>query len=62
MKPEKTEPDPIVEQVRAEREALAAAVGFDFGRIVSALRALEAAERLRGREVLAPPVLAPGPA
>lgn len=47
--------DPIVAEVRATREALAAALNYDLARIVEGLRQLEAVERARGRQIVAPP-------
>jgi hypothetical protein len=47
--------DPIVAEVRATREALAAAFNYDLARIVEDLRQIEAAERARGRQIVAPP-------
>lgn len=47
--------DPIVAEVRATREALAAALNYDLVRIVEDLRQLEAVERARGRRIVAPP-------
>ena len=46
--------DPIVAEVRATREALAAALNYDFVRIVEDLRQVEAVERARGRQIVAP--------
>ena len=54
--------DPIVAEVRATREALAAASGYDLARIVADLRGLEAVERSRGRPILSPPSPVPGAA
>ena len=53
--------DEIVAGVRAPRERLAAAVGYDLDRHWAQLEALEANERARGRVVLAPPSPHPGP-
>ena len=47
--------DPIVAEVRATREALVAALNYDFARIVEDLRQVEAVERARGRQIVAPP-------
>jgi len=47
--------DPIVAEVRATREALAAALNYDLVRIVEDLRQVEAVERARGRQIVAPP-------
>ena len=47
--------DPIVAEVRATREALAAALNYDLARIVADLRQIEAVERARGRQIVAPP-------
>ncbi len=47
--------DPIVAEVRATREALAAALNYDLARIVEDLRQVEAVERARGRQIVAPP-------
>jgi hypothetical protein len=52
--------DEIVAEVRATRERLGAAVGHDMGRLVEQLKAIEAAERERGRTLLAPPALSAG--
>lgn len=57
---EKPWEDEIVAEVRATRERLAAAVGYDLDRHWEQLEALEAVERARGREVLAPPSPHPG--
>ena len=54
--------DPIVAEVRATREALAAALNYDFARIVEDLRQVEAVERARGRQIIAPPNPVPGAA
>jgi hypothetical protein len=47
--------DPIVAEVRANREAIAAAVNYDLQALVARLRQLEATERAKGRTILAPP-------
>jgi hypothetical protein len=47
--------DPIVAEVRATREGLAAALNCDLARIVEDLRQVEAVERARGRQIVAPP-------
>jgi hypothetical protein len=47
--------DPIVAEVRATREALASALNYDLARIVEDLRQIEALERARGRQIVAPP-------
>lgn len=47
--------DEIVAEVRAARDRLAAAVGYDLDRHWEQLKALEADERARGRVFLAPP-------
>ena len=52
--------DEIVAEVRATRDRLAAAVGYDLDRHWEQLEALEADERARGRRVLAPPSPQPG--
>ena len=52
--------DPIVAEVRAEREAFARAAGYDLGRIVANLRRIEAEERARGRVIISPPSPVPG--
>jgi len=52
--------DEIVAEVRATRDRLAAAVGYDLDRHWEQLEALEADERTRGRSVLAPPSSQPG--
>jgi hypothetical protein len=54
--------DPIVAEVRATREALAAALDYDLARIVEDLRLVEAVERARGRRIVKPPNPAPGAA
>jgi hypothetical protein len=54
--------DPIVAEVRATREALAAALNYDLDRIVEDLRQVEAVERARGRKIIAPPNPVPGAA
>jgi hypothetical protein len=46
--------DQIVAEVRATRERLAEAVGYDIDRLWAQFEALEAEERARGRTVLAP--------
>ena len=46
--------DEIVAEVRAIRERLGAAVGYDLDRHWAQLEALEAEERAHGRTVLAP--------
>lgn len=46
--------DPIVAEVRATREALAATFNYDLARIVADLRQVEAMERARGRQIVAP--------
>lgn len=57
-----TSEDPIVAEVRATREALAATLGCDLTRIVEDLRQVEAAERARGRHIVEPPTSVPGAA
>jgi len=52
--------DPIVAEVRASREALAATFDYDLARIVEDLRQVEAVERARGRQIVAPPKPAAG--
>ena len=52
--------DEIVAEVRATRERLAAAVGYDLDRHWEQLEALEAEERARGRRVVTPPSPRPG--
>ena len=47
--------DPIVAEVRATREALAAEFNYDLARIVEDLRRVEAVEQARGRRIVAPP-------
>lgn len=47
--------DPIVAEVRATREALAATLNYDLARIVEDLRQVEEVERARGRQIVAPP-------
>lgn len=54
--------DPIVAEVRATREALAATLDYDLVRIVEDLRQVEIAERSRGRQVVAPPTSVSGAA
>ena len=54
--------DPIVAEVRAEREAFARAAGYDLGRIVANLRRIEAEERARGRVIISPAGPVPGAA
>ena len=54
--------DPIVAEVRATREALAATLNYDLTRIVADLRQVEVAERARGRQIVAPPAPVPGAA
>ena len=54
--------DPIVAEVRATREALAATLNYDLARIVADLREVEVAERARGRQIVAPPTSVPGAA
>ena len=47
--------DPIVAEVRAQREAIVAASGGDPRRIYADLKALEQREREAGRLILPPP-------
>jgi len=54
--------DPIVAEVRATREALAATMNYDLARIVEDLRLVEVSERARGRRLVAPPAPVPGTA
>ena len=54
--------DPIVAEVRATREALAATLDYDLTRIVEDLRQVEVAERARGRQIVSPPTSMPGAA
>ena len=54
--------DPIVAEVRAEREACARAADYDLGRIAANLRRIEAEERARGRVIISPPGPVPGTA
>ena len=54
--------DPIVAEVRATRDALAAALNYDLARIVENLRQVETVERTRGRQVVAPLNPVPGAA
>lgn len=54
--------DPIVAEVRAEREAFARAANYDLGCIVANLRRIEAEERARGRVIISPPGPVPAPA
>lgn len=54
--------DPIVAEVRATREALAATMNYNLTRIVEDLRLVEASERARGRRIVAPPAPVPGAA
>ncbi len=54
--------DPIVAEVRATREALAATLDYDLTRIVEDLRQVEVAEQARGRQIVAPPTSVPGAA
>ena len=44
--------DPIVAQVRKQRDALAAAVNYDLDALVARLQALEESERSSGRRIL----------
>jgi hypothetical protein len=48
-------PDPIVAEVRAEREAIVAAAGGDPRRLYADLKLLEQRERAAGRVILPPP-------
>ncbi len=66
LAPEPTRPgsdwdDPIVAEVRAVREALAAEDGYDLDRMYVRLKALEEAERAAGRVILPPPARARRP-
>jgi len=45
--------DEIVAESRAVRRQLGAAVGFDLDRMYEQLKAVEAEERRKGREILA---------
>ena len=47
--------DPIVAEVRATRQALAAALNYDLARIVEDLPQVETVEQGRGRQIVAPP-------
>lgn len=47
--------DPIVAEVRAQREAIVAAAGGDPRRIYAELKLLEQREREAGRAILPPP-------
>ncbi|OGP86841.1 MAG: hypothetical protein A2Y95_01390 [Deltaproteobacteria bacterium RBG_13_65_10] len=47
--------DPIVAEVRAQREAIVAAAGGDPRRIYADLKLLEQRERAAGRVILTPP-------
>lgn len=47
--------DPIVAEVRAQREAIVAAAGGDPRRIYADLKSLEQRERDAGRPILSPP-------
>jgi hypothetical protein len=49
-----TRDDPIVAEVRAEREAIAAAVHYDLDELVHRLQSIEEAERKSGRPILPP--------
>ena len=46
--------DPIVAEVRAQREAIVAAAGGDSRRIYADLKVLEQREREAGRAILSP--------
>ena len=50
--------DPIVAEVRAQREAIVAAAGGDPRRIYAELKLLEQREREAGRTILSPPAVA----
>ena len=54
--------DPIVAEVRVEREAFARAANCDLGCIVANVRRIEAEERARGRVLISPPGPASAPA
>lgn len=47
--------DPIVAEVRAERDAIAARFNYDLGALVAWLKQLEETERAKGRIFLSPP-------
>jgi hypothetical protein len=49
--------DPIVAEVRAQREAIVAAAGGDPRRIYADLKVLEQREREAGRAILSPPAV-----
>lgn len=51
--------DPIVAEVRAIRDQIAASVGYDLDSLYERLRRVEDAERAAGREVLPPEPAAP---
>lgn len=44
--------DPIVAEVREQRDAIAAAVNYDLDELFSRLQSLEEAERKTGRRIL----------
>jgi len=49
--------DPIVAEVRAQREAIVAAAGGDPRQIYADLKTLEQREREAGRAILSPPAV-----
>jgi hypothetical protein len=59
--PAVTTDDPIVAEVRARRDSLAASVNYDLDALVARLQKLEDAERKAGRTIL-PPSGKPGAA
>jgi len=62
MHPEPAAPpdDPIVAEVRAQRDAITAAVEYDLDALFARLKSLEDAERTAGRVILPPSAGKPG--
>ena len=52
--------DPIVAEVRAQRDAIAAAVEYDLDALFARVKSLEVTERTAGRVILPPSVGKPG--
>lgn len=50
-----TPDDPIVTEVRAQRDSIAAELDYDLDALVSRLQALEDVERKTGRKILPAP-------
>ncbi|MGH7471388.1 MAG: hypothetical protein ACRENP_25850 [Longimicrobiales bacterium] len=57
-----TPDDPIVAQVRAQRDSLAAALNYDLDALFDRVKKLEETERAKGRVLLRPATDTPGAA